>query len=95
LISTKSAKNLDFWLFYVHSNQSPTDVLGYCKRSKHKQRAKQFKLLEDNDALDGFCCNKLLMKSKQLGYRVKMFNEDLKPLWCFLAKRLRFSSHTM
>lgn len=64
----------------------PADAL---KRTRNVyRRAKQFKLLDDNDVADDFCGNKLPMKSKQLGYRVKMFNENLKPLWRFLAKRV-------
>ena len=59
------------------------------KRTRNVYRkAKHFKLLEDNDVSDDFCGNKRPMKSKQLGYRIKMFNENLKPLWRFLAKRI-------
>ena len=59
------------------------------KRSRNFYRkAKHFKLLDGYDVVDDFCGQKLPMKSKHLGYRVKMFNEKLKPLWRFLRKRI-------
>ena len=61
------------------------------KRSRNFYRkAKQFKLLDGYDVIDDFCGKKLPMKSKHLGYRFKMFNENLKPLWRFLHKRIGF-----
>jgi len=59
------------------------------KRGRNLYRkAKQFKLLDGYDVVDDFCGEKLPMKSKHLGFRVKMFNENLKPLWRFLRKRV-------
>ncbi len=59
------------------------------KRSRNLYRqAKHFKLLADYEVVDDFSGTKLPMKSKQLGYRVKMFNENLKPLLRFLRKRV-------
>lgn len=57
------------------------------KRNAYRE-AKRFKLDENLDVCDLYCSAKLPMKSRRLGYRQKMFGENLNPLWRFLKKRV-------
>jgi hypothetical protein len=57
------------------------------KRNAYR-KAKHFKLDENGDVYDEFSGKKLPMRSRQLGYKLKMFNENLRPLWRFLHSRV-------
>lgn len=57
------------------------------KRNAYR-KAKQFKLDEYGDVCDEFSGKKLPMRSRQLGYKLKMFSENLRPLWRFLNSRV-------
>ncbi|MGV1045395.1 hypothetical protein [Limnohabitans sp.] len=52
------------------------------------RKAKNFQLDEFGDVCDEFSGKKLPMRSRQLGYKLKMFNENLRPLWRFLHARV-------
>ena len=57
------------------------------KRNAYRQ-AKFFHFDEYGDVCDEFSGTKLPMRSRQLGYKLKMFNENLRPLLRFLQSRV-------
>lgn len=57
------------------------------KRNAYRS-AKFFQLDEYGDVCDDFSGNKLPMRARHMGYNLKMFNENLRPLWRFLHSRV-------
>jgi hypothetical protein len=68
-----------------HSSTTTRDL--NMKRNAYR-KAKFFHLDEYGDVCDEFSGKKLPMRSRQLGYKLKMFNENLRPLWRFLHSRV-------
>jgi hypothetical protein len=58
------------------------------KRRNAYRAAKYFQLDECGDVCDEFTGGKLPMRCRQLGQKVKIFNENLRPFWRFLHSRV-------
>ncbi len=68
--------------------QSWVHAAGLNRMRNAYREAKRFQLDADLDVCDLYCATKLPMKSRRLGYQVKMFGENLNPLWRFLKSRV-------
>ena len=66
--------------------------IGVLNRRRNAYRAaKQFFIDTNLDVCDIYCGNKNPMKSRRLGFKLKMFNENLKPLKRFLKSHIGHS----
>jgi hypothetical protein len=68
--------------------QSWVNAVGLNRKRNAYREAKHFQLSTDLEVCDLYCANKLPMKSRRLGCKVKMFGENLNPLWRFLKSRV-------
>jgi hypothetical protein len=67
--------------------QSWVHAAGLNRMRNAYREAKRFQLHADLEVFDLYCSAKLPMKSRRLGHQVKMFGENLNPLWRFLKSR--------
>ncbi len=67
--------------------QASNSIRGLKRARNAYRRAKHFVLDDHGEVCDLYCATALPMRSRQLRNNLKMFSENLNPLWRFLRSR--------